>query len=490
MLCCSPSRGWLTGSTTSRNAQLSRLMITQWIGVACLNLYLQANYTGPALTSSLTDLVDLLPAPAVLASLEVDGEFPYSKSTFAIFLALSRAILHALALPEYRSWGEAVVLDDNGQGRLPLLPPSLHPPGPYRRLTSLSHTASLWAARAVVTHRRLLSGRQPSPTLWAECQLLFSLVLPTLGPVPTLEADKTDQEKQEEAQVLPNYLAGRVWLEWGLAHHHFDEGDNGKKAFGTAQQVTGLQAQLTSALGKRTKYQQHDLPQMLVVAKSAIPFQGPSSSTSTSTVTSVAAEGSKPVAEERKAEPTVGGEHEEDHPVSRTAVHSEDSILLEKTAFTGSQQEEENLHPVDQSVLLALCLDVANSNPRDGLTTEQMSPYVQRAMVHANNWMVYSTALMERAWLDFESPYSRERAVIQLQALVDQHTSRLTLTQSTTRSVEESAPVEERVLYLHNVVYPPQWELKRDLAERYAKLGVLASAAEMFLELEMFDQVC
>lgn len=43
--------------------------------------------------------------------------------------------------------------------------------------------------------------------------------------------------------------------------------------------------------------------------------------------------------------------------------------------------------------------------------------------------------------------------------------------------------------YLHCIAYPPQWELKRGLADRYAKLGVYGSAAEAYLELEQWDEV-
>ena len=100
-------------------------------------------------------------------------------------------------------------------------------------------------------------------------------------------------------------------------------------------------------------------------------------------------------------------------------AHSVDSVLLETTAFADpaimQEQESQKLHPLEQAVLLALCLDVANSNPRDGLTSEQMAPYVQRVLQHPSNWMVYSTALLERSWLDFESSYGRDRAVLQLQ---------------------------------------------------------------------------
>ena len=49
--------------------------------------------------------------------------------------------------------------------------------------------------------------------------------------------------------------------------------------------------------------------------------------------------------------------------------------------------------------------------------------------------------------------------------------------------------VAVRGQYLHCIAYPPQWELKRGLADRYAKLGVYGSAAEAYLELEQWDEV-
>jgi tetratricopeptide (TPR) repeat protein len=38
-------------------------------------------------------------------------------------------------------------------------------------------------------------------------------------------------------------------------------------------------------------------------------------------------------------------------------------------------------------------------------------------------------------------------------------------------------------------VYPPRWGIKQDLAERYAKIGVVTSAAEIFEELHLWDEV-
>jgi tetratricopeptide (TPR) repeat protein len=118
-----------------------------------------------------------------------------------------------------------------------------------------------------------------------------------------------------------------------------------------------------------------------------------------------------------------------------------------------------------------------------------MFPYVERVLLQPRNWMIHSTGLLQRSWLEYEKRRTMDRALMQIQALLDQHTTRLTLFQATRKSVEESAPVEERVYYLHCIVYPSQYELKRDLAERYLNCSVFQSALAFFRDLELWDEV-
>ena len=69
-----------------------------------------------------------------------------------------------------------------------------------------------------------------------------------------------------------------------------------------------------------------------------------------------------------------------------------ENILLEGgPSFSSNLNNQGSLHPIDQAVLLALCLDVENSNPQDGLTYEEMFPYVTRVLQLAQNWMIHST---------------------------------------------------------------------------------------------------
>lgn len=119
-----------------------------------------------------------------------------------------------------------------------------------------------------------------------------------------------------------------------------------------------------------------------------------------------------------------------------------------------------------------------------------MEPYLRRVLQVSKNWMIHSTGLLERSWLEFEKRRTADRAMLQIQALLDQHTTKLTIMQSTYKSIhEESAPVQVRLAYLNSIVYPSQYELKRDLAQRYLSCHVVVSALGYFRELEMWDDV-
>ena len=110
-------------------------------------------------------------------------------------------------------------------------------------------------------------------------------------------------------------------------------------------------------------------------------------------------------------------------------------------------------------------------------------------MGQSSNWMIYSTALLERSWLEFERRKTADRAMLQMQALIDQHSTKLTLMQSTYKSIEDSAPAHDRLRYIYCVTYLSHFELKRDLAFKYLRSQVFASALNYFRELELWDEV-
>lgn len=478
-----------------------------FVGTAFFNMYVQANYTGPAFDKEhLSDINALIGRifygdseyaekklhVDALVALQVDGESPFSICEYPQFLLLGRSLLHFVGNANHKNWsfaiGETVLAND---AQDVISSPSVRDEG-LLALFSQLHSAAWWNARAAVAHERLLLTKECSNTLWFEARRGFFKTMRSSSP---LFASKTSE-----------YLRARLHVEWGLAQSHFDKNKQGKRSFEQAKEVSGVTVQLSGSMGKRTKFQQKSTAQMVLLAASKYP---PTDGAPSVYATAVAAAthvdfGGKQEAEALGSE-EVGedGLTKEEKEIQRMVQEGEatyrdinldqvdqDNILYEHIKFEDKTLTEQgNLQTIDQVILLALCLDVKNSNANDGLTREEMFPYITRVLENPNNWMVYSTGLLERAWLECETSKRRERAILQMQALVDQHTTRLTVLQNSLQSIEDAAPANERMQFVHALAFPPRYALKRDLAERYLAIGVIRSALEIFEELEMWDDV-
>lgn len=430
---------------------ISSLIEAEIFAVAALNVFLQLNYTGP-LFEDPNALNGIDPHPilassilssqqdtnaeigksyhnAVLAELAVDGYWPCQIAKVPYLLLLARCILLTLSDPERKCWNheEAARVSSD-----------------FCKFSSTLFGAPIWSARAALAHERLLLSREPTITLWEELKSAY----------------------QKSILLVENsgrQLQATVFLEYGLAFHHFNNERKGKEMFKKAMETSGLSVEVSGALGKRTKFQTKATAQMVVKAASA-------------------GDPENALVQDK--------ENKKEEVKSQLVDHADDTILLERVRFEKNEENEiDDLTVLDQAIILAFCLDVKNSNPADGLTAEEMSAYLARVLCHHDDWTVYSAALLERAWLEFEGNHTKERAILQLQALADQHTNRLTITQSTRKSVEESSLVQERLKNVHSIMYPPRWDMLRDVAERYAELGIVTSAAEIFTEIEFWDEV-
>jgi hypothetical protein len=407
---------------------------------------------------------------AVLADLCADGEWPSQVCVAPYLLLLGRAVLSALAGPgrPFRSWSTAGGANDATEAP----PSSAGGAGAAAASSSLGmcpaggsvfstcagrlSCAPLWSARATVAHRRLISTRRDDddggacPSLWGEADASFARCKSALcrGGGRATFAAREDCGGRRGAHV-----AAAVMLEWGLAQHHFRKPGRGKASFVEALEMSGLDVEVTGAEGKRTKYQQKATAQYLVRAK-------PSSRNAV------------PDPESKDSLPMKDANIIESQMIKHDDV-CDDALLLERIKFEEQcDNEHHTLSILEQSILLALCLDVKNDNPMDGLTGEQMGAYLARVLNQHDDWMVYATALLERAWLECERTHGRERAILQIQALADQHSNRLTLTQSTFKSVEEdSAPAQDRLRNLHGIVYPR--ECRFHLCVKFIVLSLL-----------------
>ena len=275
---------------------------------------------------------------------------------------------------------------------------------------------------------------------------------------------------------------GRHTIEQGLVLTYYGQDNNALQTLQTAGAEIGLEWALTGALGRRTKFQTFDVSQLVVLAK------GRDRETSDST--------------------------ELPNP---TTLDLNDDTLLEKISFNSTENiaptseipsslsslDPSNptpLNPLDSTILLALTTCIKNTNPSDGLTMEEMAPYVARVVAHPRNWTVHTMALLLRTRLEHTRARTIQRSVLQLQVLVDQLVDEIgppatgiTAPKSSflpkPSDPTETASTRVRLAYAWQLLLPSRWDLEAELAQRWISLGALKTALEIYERLEMWDKV-
>jgi tetratricopeptide (TPR) repeat protein len=380
------------------------------LAVACLHSFVQINWTGPDLDFKVRDVLQITFSEVTeeelnrraVSELAYGGEPAYHLTQYAMLLRLAQLLLDV---------------------------PSQH-----------CKSIPWWKLRVALVHQQILDEPAPPP----------SSLLSALEPL-------------EPVYVSDPELSGRLQLEQGLLQHILSQDKLAADYFIKAARATGMEYELTGALGKRTKFQQNELSQLILLAESQLRLEDrPNDSSS--------------------VEPSSSGGQ-----VPETLALNDDT-LLEQTAFTSSSPSAHSrlshldpsaqpaLHPLDQSILLAMCLNVKNTSPVHGLTAEQMTPYVARVITHPLNWSVHTMALLLRARLESNRTRTVERATLQLQALIEQMPT-------------ADAPVAERLRYAHALPLPSKWEMEKELATRFLSLGAVRSALDIFERLEMWEEV-
>ncbi|KAI0355461.1 TPR-like protein [Trametes cingulata] len=414
-----------SSGTSTAEDELLRLTCA----VACLHAFLQVNWTGPDLDIKPLDVLapgpelsqvvdeDLLHQKAV-AELAYGGEPAYHLAKFPIYLQLARLLLDI----------------------------------PFQHLQS----APWWRLRTWRIHEQVMD-----------------------EPVAVPEEIMTSVRPLLDSFAAEPDIAGRLLLEQGLLEHYVGHDKSAADYFVRAARATQLEYELTGALGKRTKFQQNDVTQLILLAESRARGDGSDAN--------LEPDG----AAEEKGDSTVGAAGSPaPNPAIPETLPLNDDTLLEQTAFTSSSTagsqgsrlshidpaSQPPLHPLDQCILLALCLNVKNVSPAHGLTAEQMAPYVARVISHPRNWSVHTMALLLRSRLEANRTRTVERSTLQLQALVDQMPT-------------ADSTLAERLLYIHSIILPSKWEMEKELAMRFLSIGVVKSALEIFERLEMWEEV-
>lgn len=196
----------------------------------------------------------------------------------------------------------------------------------------------------------------------------------------------TSIELHAEFQKLPPSSSHRIHLKLEAAHFHatFHETAKARACVQSACEAAGITLSETGVMGKRTKFQQHDLPQLTLDIKSS------SSSSSRA---------------------TTNEDVEKDLP---TDLRLDDEVRLEKIKFSETVSEEA-LSPTEQAVVLSAFTLKLRSQPRDSLTNEELMPYLEAVLRSSpTRWALRTSALLHRSKLESSDRRTVERAMMQV----------------------------------------------------------------------------
>ncbi|KAL6699034.1 hypothetical protein J3F84DRAFT_240529 [Trichoderma pleuroticola] len=489
------------------------------IGLAALDAFLQATVTGPVLPANESTHVEKLFVSAwnssnsashdsavalhqlrraCLRYFEVDGVVPYAHIPHLELFSLAKYILVDSLASETKDIFEL----PSAEGTLT-----------KRSLAWERLRVNVWHYKIITQPSLGSSSNFNKSSQWSDVPTLATQISDEIdalrGKILSTEVWATEETWTREEKALFLIEAANSYILLG-------RNDKAKEAIDEAAQATGVAYALSGALGKRTKFQENNLSQLVVFAKSA-------------TEQDLAGATSKDDDEQAKPDALKLNDDtllEEIHYAKEPAKTTTAVETLPPALADLAPDDQPQLSALDEIILLTEATIKDAFSPVDSLTSEQIMPFAVRVLTDKSvNWQIYTQALLVRSRIEIHRSRTVERGVLQLQAVADQVLTDTTFSTPSKEAQEndesdvpaiqvtapgqatapvddskpttflpaatnsESAPAHVRLRYIHALSTPPRWHLESELAYAWAGVGSMTSALEIFKRLKLWAEV-
>lgn len=230
-----------------------------------------------------------------------------------------------------------------------------------------------------------------------------------------------------------------------------------KKFFEYACELSEISIEHTGILGKRTRFQQKDIPQLVVKV------------------------GKKAQAEEIPKLVDVLSRVDENLDLPKD-ITLEDDTLLPDIAFVHDENEkfdltnpEENSNHDAQLLLLAkLDIMLKGEVMEESLKDEWSLAYLRSLIKLSDTWCINYKALALRSIVEKKNMRKMDRALMQMEELI---------------KVSECSKVDKRSKSFYSVLPQSTWQLKRSLGDISMDLALFKNALEMYTRIEYWEGI-
>ncbi|XP_071962355.1 tetratricopeptide repeat protein 27-like [Antedon mediterranea] len=302
-----------------------------------------------------------------------------------------------------------------------------------RPLLTMCQTSDWWAMRCLWIQQQLID--EKSPEIHEEIMKCREKILKN----EVLVANEDNME-----------LCVMFHLECCPLSHYYYHYQQSEDHLEAAQKAAGIKVSFTGALGKRTKFQQTNCAQLILkIEKQEI-----------ATLSTALSEDDKSLIKENLPKD----------------LHLDDDVILERVQLLEpNETKSTDLAPLQQAVVLGLFSHHKRNSAKFELLKEELNAYVDNVLGQPQCWGAQIKALMARSLLEKDKGRKIERAMMQVEVLVNE-------------LKQEKCPVSVRFHHFYSLNLPPKWVVESEQASLLLSLGSTSAALQVYLRLQLWEE--